>query len=529
MTEYKLKYERITEMKNAKLFIYNGLILTAASLILRTLGVGFNIFITSRVGEIGTGLFQLVMSVYSPALTLASAGTSLASSRLIAEEMGKRRGRPKSVLFRCALFSQLSSIPVSVILFSLSPYISASWLGNRDAAHLIRMLSLGLPFIALSSCINGFFIALRKAKNSAAVQISEQLFKMLLTFSLIYCMADRAELCLLLVVFSNVCSDIFSAVVSIYVYSREASKLKAETRIKNSGVTAKILSITLPVSISSFLRSALTALEHILIPKGLIKSGLSYGASMASYGTLTGMALPIIMFPASFLYSFSALVIPEMAEANEKGDKKEICLKMRQVLYAFLVFSVGAAGLIFAYGSDLGQAIYRSDKVGKYLLILAPLIPIMYLDNISDSMLKGLGEQIYTMKVNVIDAASCVICVFFLVPKVGILGYVAVILLSEMINFTFSIARLRRVTGQSPIPLTRLPKPILSVILSVLITKPFISMIDGAALRSFVGILSGATVYVTVMFGKKLFKDKVIIRHAVPYNEARKGVEKSRA
>ena len=57
-------------MKNARLFIYNGLILTAASLFLRTLGVGFNIFITSRVGEVGTGLFQLVMSVYSPALTL---------------------------------------------------------------------------------------------------------------------------------------------------------------------------------------------------------------------------------------------------------------------------------------------------------------------------------------------------------------------------------------------------------------------------------------------------------------------------
>ncbi|MBQ8254953.1 MAG: oligosaccharide flippase family protein [Clostridia bacterium] len=508
-------------MKNARLFIYNGLILTAASLLLRTLGVGFNIFITSRVGEVGTGLFQLVMSVYSPALTLASAGTSLASSRLVAEEMGKRRGNPRAVLSRCILFSQLSSLPIAVALFLLAPYISASWLGSNSASHLLRMLSVGLPFISLSSCVNGFFIALRKAKNSAAVQIAEQLFKMLITFSLIYSMADRADMCLLLVVFSNVCSDIFSVVISLCLCSREAKRLPKRS-VTRGGISAAVLSITLPVSISSFLRSALTALEHILIPKGLLKSGLSYGASMAAYGTLTGMALPIIMFPASFLYSFSSLTVPEMAEANEKGDKGEIRTKMKQILGAFLIFSVGASGLIFAYGSDLGRALYGSNKVGYYLHILAPLIPIMYLDNICDSMLKGLGEQIFTMKVNVIDAASCVLCVFFLVPRVGIMGYVAVILLSELINFGFSVFRLKKVTGEKTGLLAALPKPLISVIAAILLTKPIVSLFDNCILRTVVGITLGALVYTAIIFGEKAIRDKVIKMKDVPYNGARK-------
>lgn len=508
-------------MKNARLFIYNGLILTAASLLLRTLGVGFNIFITSRVGEVGTGLFQLVMSVYSPALTLASAGSSLASSRLVAEEMGKRRGNPRAVLTRCILFSQLSSIPIAAVLFLLSPYISASWLGSSGASHLLRMLSVGLPFISLSSCINGFFIALRKAKNTALTQISEQLFKMLVTFTLIYSMSDRADLCLLLVVFANVCSDIFSAVMSLFLCKKEVMVLPKRS-VTRGGISAAVLSITLPVSISSFLRSALTALEHILIPKGLLKSGLTYGASMAAYGTLTGMALPIIMFPASFLYSFSSLTVPEMAEANERGDKNEISTKMRQILRAFLIFSVGASGLILAYSSELGHAIYHSEKVGYYLSILAPLIPIMYLDNICDSMLKGLGEQIFTMKVNVIDAASCVLCVFFLVPKVGIMGYVAVILLSELINFGFSVFRLKKVTGEKTGLLSALPKPLVSIAAAVLITKPITSLIHGYALRAAVGITLGALLYAAIIFGEKMLSDKVIKIKALPYNGARK-------
>ncbi len=508
-------------MKNARLFIYNGLILTAASLLLRTLGVGFNIFITSRVGEVGTGLFQLVMSVYSPALTLASAGTSLASSRLVAEEMGKRRGNPRAVLIRCIVFSQLSSIPIAIALFLLSPYISASWLGSAGASHLLRMLSVGLPFISLSSCVNGFFIALRKAKNTAIAQITEQLFKMLITFTLIYSMADRADLCLLLVVFSNVCADIFSVIISLFLCSREL-RLLPKRRSTRGGLSAAVLSIMLPVSISSFLRSALTALEHILIPKGLIKSGLSYGASMAAYGMLTGMALPIIMFPASFLYSFSTLTVPEMAEANERGDKNEIRIKMHQILRAILIFSVGASGLIFAYGSELGQAIYGSDKVGYYLHILAPLIPIMYLDNVCDSMLKGLGEQIFTMKVNVIDAASCVLCVFFLVPKVGIMGYVAVILLSELINFGFSVFRLKKVTGEKTGLLSALPKPIISILTSILLTKPLSALIDNCTIRAAIGIALGALIYSAIILGEKRLRDKVIKRHAAPYNGARK-------
>lgn len=508
-------------MKNARLFIFNGMILTAASLLLRTLGVGFNIFITSRVGKIGTGLFQLVMSVYSPALVLASAGTSLASSRLIAEEMSKKRGNPRAVLTRCIVISQISSLPIASGLFILSPYISASWLGTSSASFLLKMLSLGIPFISLSSCINGFFIALRKAKRTALVQISEQIFKMLITLSLIYGMSSSAETCLLLVVFGNVCSDIFSALISILLCLNEVKKLPGRNTSR-SGISASVLSITLPVSISSFLRSALTALEHILIPKGLIKSGLTRGASLAAYGLLTGMALPIIMFPASFLYSFSTLTVPEMAEANERGDKAEITLKMRRIIRAILIFSVGAASLIFAYGHELGRGIYGSSEVGYFIRILAPLIPIMYLDNICDSMLKGLGEQIFTMKVNVIDAASCVLCVYFLVPRVGIMGYVAVILLSEMINFGFSVYRLKIVTGEKTGILDALPGLIMSAVFASFTAKVIFRGIASVTLRATFGIIVGAILYTGMVFGGKSLRDKVIKPKGTPYNEARK-------
>jgi stage V sporulation protein B len=77
--------------------------------------------------------------------------------------------------------------------------------------------------------------------------------------------------------------------------------------------------------------------------------------------------------------------------------------------------------------------------------MLAPLIPVMYLDTAIDSLLKGMGEQLYCMKVNIADASLSVIFVYFLVPIFGVTGYAATIIIAEVINTALSITRLIRI------------------------------------------------------------------------------------
>ena len=45
--------------------------------------------------------------------------------------------------------------------------------------------------------------------------------------------------------------------------------------------------------------------------------------------------------------------------------------------------------------------IYPGTDAGRYIRLLAPLIPVMYIDTTVDSMLKGLGEQLYCMTVSI--------------------------------------------------------------------------------------------------------------------------------
>ena len=89
-------------MKKSKKFLYDGLLLTATALIMRTVGVVFNAYVSERIGESGMGLFTLVMSVYTFAVTFATSGINLAATRMTAEAIGHENEREiRDAMKRC--------------------------------------------------------------------------------------------------------------------------------------------------------------------------------------------------------------------------------------------------------------------------------------------------------------------------------------------------------------------------------------------------------------------------------------------
>ena len=50
-------------MKRVKKLILNTIVLTVSALVVRTIGLAFNAYITGKVGAAGMGLFGLIMTV----------------------------------------------------------------------------------------------------------------------------------------------------------------------------------------------------------------------------------------------------------------------------------------------------------------------------------------------------------------------------------------------------------------------------------------------------------------------------------
>jgi stage V sporulation protein B len=183
--------------------------------------------------------------------------------------------------------------------------------------------------------------------------------------------------------------------------------------------------------------------EHILIPKRLRDKGESSSSAVSQYALLHGMALPIILYPISPLSSFSGLLVPEFAESSAEGDMKRLKRIAGSCMDMTLVYSIMLAVILFVFSEDLGYMIYNSYEAGKFVALLAPIVPLMYLDHVTDSMLKGIGEQVFSMWVNITDSALSVVLVWSLIPKMGINGYALVIIIMEAYNFVLSYFTLR--------------------------------------------------------------------------------------
>ena len=109
-----------------------------------------------------------------------------------------------------------------------------------------------------------------------------------------------------------------------------------------------------------------------------------------------------------------------------------------------LAYAVISAVFLFVFAEELGYTVYNSYDAGYYISTLALVVPIMYLDHVTDSILKGVGEQVFSMWVNITDSLLSVILVWFLIPRMGIMGYAVVIVVMESYNFALSFYRLKR-------------------------------------------------------------------------------------
>ena len=91
------------------------------------------------------------------------------------------------------------------------------------------------------------------------------------------------------------------------------------------------------------------------------------------------------------------------------------------------------------------MAFYHSGDAGAYLRVLAPLAPLVYLDVVVDSLLKGLDEQFNSMKYNFADSFLRVVLVLCLLRFFGMESYVCILFFSTIFNAALSLHRLLKV------------------------------------------------------------------------------------
>ncbi len=433
---------------NKRVFYKNTAVMTGCSLVLRLMGIVFRIFISNRVGAEGMGLYQLVFSVYVLGTTFATSGIITAVTRLAAEHLAK--GNPGAVVrlmrlcaFCCLLVGGLSAL----LLFGGAPYIG-QLLGEPRAVSAIAYSGIALPFIGISSCLKGYFLAKRQAWPPCLAQMAEQAVRI---GSIVWMLnqfwdGSLAGACLIIVL-----GDAFSETVAcVYLMcAYRHNRCYALPKDQQTGVPLlrPMLQIALPLTAGRYLSTALRTVENFLVPAQLTHYTQSETASLAQFGAIKGMALPLIFFPSALLMTVSGLLIPELSDAHTLGQRRQVTHLTESSLQITLLGSILVGGLFTVLGKPLGLLLYNDSLAGTLLQVLGPLTPVMYLDSVVTGMLKGLGQQVHSLWFSVADSVVRIALILILLPHYGLGGFLFVMVVSNLMTGSLSTARLLTVSG----------------------------------------------------------------------------------
>ena len=424
------------------------MILTITAFFTKSLGMLFHLYISNKIGSEAVGVFSLVMSVYMFFITLATSGLSLACTCIVSEQLTKGNFLDAiKAVKSCLLFSLLLGIGSSLLVLLGSRIISQNWLNSMVSCLPLYLISLGLPFISVSCVINGYFSAVRKGFKTAISQTFELMIKIISTIFLLNFFANKnvESICICLIL-ADVISEICSCCLLLFFYKVDKIRYYKKT-VSNFTFKKRILQITLPVCLTSYLRSGLSTFKQFITLKQLVLFGLPYSIALSEYGKISGMTMSVLSFPNVFMLSFSNLLIPEFASLIAKQYKKRISEICQKVFLITSLFSVLISLIFFLFANEISLFVFKNLTCSNYIKVLSPIILFMYLDFLMDSMLKGLNKQTNVMVCNILDLLLTISALYFLLPILGLNGYLLTIIISEVFNFCISYFQLYQTTG----------------------------------------------------------------------------------
>jgi len=434
---------------NQKNMVTGALVLSFAAIFVRIAGFVFRVYLSNSIGSEGMGVYMLIISMYNFCVTLATSGVSIAVSTLTAEQLSIGKPANARRVLRCAvLLAVILSCTVCTGVIIFAEPIGIYILKDSRTIVSLRILALGIPFLAISSCLRGYFVASRRAGNPAAGQILEQLIKMAFIVCILgYFIPKGIEYACAVVVAGISIGELSCFLFSFWGYVRARKKRKDNSKADISNTTSKIAVIIAPLAVTAYIRSALRLAEEVLILSGLKTFSGNIAEATSTYGMLKGMVMPLLLFPLSLLSSFVITLTPEISRINAVANTRKLESAVSKILgYTFLA-GMFVVVVFMSFPAKLGNAIYQNNQVGEMLKSLSFLCPFMCIEMVVVGILNGIGEQASSMRYALADSVLRITMIYFLIPISGMRGFMAMMIASNIFTSVLNLAKLLKITS----------------------------------------------------------------------------------
>lgn len=357
-------------------FIRGTVVLMVAVFLTKLLGFVFRIQFMRIAGEEAVGIYMTAYPAFIFFLSLVQLGVPIAIAKVIAELEAKGQSVRIPSLMKTASFITILTavvfIPASILFV---PYLAETLLGNSASSTTLYVGIAIVPIAAIGGLIRGYFQGIARIEETAWSQIIEQICRItLITWLLPHLLvADNTALSAAYAMGVTLLAEMLSVLYLLFKYRQQKKRIpKQQEKLKRYPMEP-LLAIALPSSGSRLFGTFTWFLEPIIFLRALAFSGVSAVAATTLYGIVSGVLVPLLLFPAFIPYALSVVLVPAVSGAVASNNTRKLKERIHLSLRLSALTGTFAATVFFIHGEDLAVKLFHVTQGASYMALLAPV------------------------------------------------------------------------------------------------------------------------------------------------------------
>ena len=386
-------------------FMQSVITLIFSQVLIKLLGLIYNLYLTNRegFGDKGNGIVSASYQIYALLLTISSIGVPNAIAKLVSERVavGDHKGAHRIFKIAFATFTVIGLVGTLMLFFG-AHIIAVDWLQIPEAEMTMVALAPAIFFVAIASVMRGYFNGRQEIKATARSQSLEQIFKTALTIILVEIVAIASNLSTEWMAAGATLATTLATLSGfgyLYFYYKVrkkeiAAEIKSTVNYKyerRRNIIKKILWVSFPIALTAILSSVNKNIDSFTVVRSL-KEFLPAEEAVSQYGILGGKVDTLTSLPLSINVAFSTALVPAIAAAKARKDKKTIKQKTSFSLLISMLIGLPCTVGMCIFAEQILGLLYPNASSGTVILQISSLtILFTILDQTINGALQGYG------------------------------------------------------------------------------------------------------------------------------------------
>ena len=342
-------------------------------------------------GEEVVGIYMTAYPAFIFFISLVQLGLPIALTKIVADFYAKgKKIEAASVLKKCMKISTISIIVLLPVLFFITPKIAETLLQSSGTRFPLMVAIYTVPVVVYGGIIKAYLLGTGKTAPTAWSSLIEQGIRIgAISFVLPHLLTGTSTTDAAYAMGMTAIGEL-GAFIYLFLHYK-FTKHRSEKKL-DSYPSGPLFRIALPSAGSKLFGTFTWFLEPIVFLKVLTISGMTATAATSLYGVISGVHIPLLLFPAFIPAALSIILIPAVSGAAAVNNTRLLNERITISLRLSSLIGCYAATFFLLYGDFLARELFHLKDETGYMKILAPIFYFYYIQSPLLSILQALDR-----------------------------------------------------------------------------------------------------------------------------------------